>query len=457
MSSEAMQQLIAQLPEQLKDWLAGRLPEEVECVVPDMVGIGRGKAMPGRKFATQARMFLPTSIFFQTITGGYAEVDIPNAWAESDLLIVPDLKTARAVPWTSDVTFQVISDVNNQDGTPHQLAPRNVLKRIVGLYEREGWKPVVAPEMEFYITKPNVDPDLPIKPPVGRTGRQGVGRQAYSISGVDEYAAVVDDIYDFAEAQGLEIDTVMQEGGAGQLEINLNHGDPVDLADQIFLFKRTIREAALRHDCYATFMAKPMQDEPGSAMHMHQSVVELATGKPVFNGPDDKQTALFEGFLAGQQAYLNSVVCMLAPYVNSYRRLVPGAAAPINLEWGIDNRSTGLRVPISTPQARRVECRVAGMDSNPYLAIAACLACGYLGMKEGLKPRAPVRSDAGELPHELPHDVTEALTLFEEAVNVQQLLGEEFSSLYLAIKRSEYNDYLGVISPWEREHLMLNV
>lgn len=457
MSREQLQGMVADLPDHLQEWLDGRVPEEVESVVPDMVGIARGKAMPARKFVAQPRMFLPTSIFFQSITGGYAEVDILNAWAESDLVLVPDLKTARSVPWTQDVTMQVICDVLNQDGTLSGLAPRNVLKRIMDLYAEKGWRPVVAPEMEFYLTKPNIDPDLPIEPTVGRSGRDSVGRQAYSISGVDEYSAVVDDIYDFAEAQGLEIDTVMQEGGAGQLEINLNHGDPIELADQVFMFKRTIREAALRHDCYATFMAKPMEDEPGSAMHIHQSVVDLKSGKTIFSDEDGVPTNLFYGFLAGQQTYLNAVVSILAPYVNSYRRLVPGAAAPINLEWGIDNRSTGLRIPISSPAARRVECRVVGMDANPYLAMAAILACGYLGMVEGLEPREPVKSDAGDLPHELPHDVMEALGLFEAAPKVQGLLGEEFSKLYIAIKRAEYDEFLRVISPWEREHLLLNV
>jgi glutamine synthetase len=457
MSHEEMQKVVALLPNHLQTWLNGRDPEEVESVVPDMVGIGRGKAMPGRKFIQQQRMYLPTSIFFQTITGAYADVNIPNAWAESDLVFMPDLKTARAVPWTSDVTIQVICDVENQDGSPSPLAPRNVLKRVLDLYRVEGWTPLVAPEMEFYLTRPNIDPDLPVTPPVGRTGRQGVGRQAYSISGVDEYPEVVDDIYDFAEAQGLEIDTLMQEGGAGQLEINLNHGDPVDLADQVFMFKRTIREAALRHSCYATFMAKPMEDEPGSAMHIHQSVINTSTGRNIFNGDKDEPTDLYYGFLGGQQKYLNAAVCILAPYVNSYRRLVPGASAPINLEWGLDNRSTGLRTPISQPEARRVECRVVGMDANPYLAMAACLASGYLGMKEGLKPRPPVMSDAGDLPHELPHDVLEALHMFGAEPKLQALLGEEFSQLYIAIKRAEHNEFLRVISPWEREHLMLNV
>jgi len=229
-----------ELPDALQEWLGDRRAEEVECIVSDIVGIGRGKTMPARKFFRAQRMYLPSSIFYQTITGNYAEVDIKNAWTEADLVLVPDYATARAVPWTSDVTMQVIHDLQTQDDEPVGFAPRNVLKRVLDLYYAKGWKPVVAPELEFYLTKKNINPDDPISPPVGRSGRHGVSRQAYSISGVDEYEKVVDDIYDFAEAQGLEIDTLMQEGGAGQLEINLNHGDPVDLADQVFLFKRCL-------------------------------------------------------------------------------------------------------------------------------------------------------------------------------------------------------------------------
>lgn len=451
------QDLGFKLPEALQEWLGERKLEEVECVVSDIVGIGRGKTMPARKFFRAQPMYLPSSIFYQTITGNYAEVDIPNAWTEADLVLVPDYATARAVPWTSDVTMQVIHDLQTQDDQPVGFAPRNVLKRIINLYHEKGWRPVVAPELEFYLTKRNINPDDPISPPVGRSGRHGVSRQAYSITGVDEYEKVVDDIYDFAEAQGLEIDTLMQEGGAGQLEINLNHGDPVDLADQVFLFKRTIREAALRHDCYATFMAKPMENEPGSAMHIHQSVVDIHTGENIFNTADDNPSDLFYHFIGGQQKCLNSVVCMLAPYVNSYRRLVPDASAPINLEWGTDNRSTGIRVPVSGPQARRVENRVVGMDANPYLAMAACLACGYLGMTQGIIARDPIDSEAYDIPRSLPVGVIEALDLFEKNESIRELLGPTFSSVYIAIKREEYKEFLRVISPWEREHLLLNV
>ncbi|MCL4161075.1 UNVERIFIED_CONTAM: hypothetical protein GTU68_036734, partial [Idotea baltica] len=247
-------------------------------------------------------------------------------------------------------------------------------------YKAQNWQPVVAPEIEFYLTERNTDPDLPLQPPIGRSGRQSVGRQSFSMMAIDEYEPIIEDIYKFAEVMGMEIDTLTQEGGPAQLEVNMAHGDPLDLADQVFVFKRLIREAAMRHGCYATFMAKPMKNEPGSAMHIHQSVVDCESGNNIFSNEDGSPSDLFRYFIGGQQTYLGASTCLLAPYVNSYRRLMPGDSAPINLEWSMDNRSAGLRVPNSGPEARRVENRIAGMDSNPYLALAASLATGYLGM-----------------------------------------------------------------------------
>lgn len=447
-----------QLPEAFHTWLNGRRVDDVECVIADIAGTSRGKAMPARKFARADAMYLPISIFYQSITGEYVDLeDTPNQWTESDLVLVPDYATATAVPWSADVTLQVIHDVQNTDGSPVGLSPRNVLKRVVDEYAKHGWKPVVAPELEFYLTKPNIDPNLEIEPPIGRTGRQGIARQAYSMSAVEEYGTVIDDIYDFAEAQGFEIDTIIQEGGAGQIEINLLHGDPVNLADQVFFYKRSIREAALRNNCFATFMAKPMEEQPGSAMHIHQSVISIETGENIFNTKDDQPSELFYGFIGGQQILTPEVLCILAPYVNSYRRFQANDSAPINLEWGFDNRTTGIRVPISAPNARRVENRVVGMDCNPYLAIAASLASGLIGMQKSLKPRDALTTDAYALPRVLPKDLHSALELFKEGSAMESLLGPEFCTLYRAIKHQESDAYLQVISPWEREYLLLNV
>lgn len=449
---------LSALPEACLEWLEGRRIEEVECIVSDLAGIPRGKAMPWKKFTETERTYMPISIFYQTITGGYTEIEgAGEQWTERDMVLIPDLTTATAAPWAGDIAIQVIHDLETFEGEPINVAPRNVLKHVLSLYHAEGWEPVVAPELEFYLTKPNTDPKEAIQPPIGRTGRQGISRQAYSVAAVDEYGTVIDDIYDFAEAQGFEIETIIQEGGAGQIEINVAHGDPLALADQVFFFKRSIREAALRNGCFATFMAKPMEDEPGSAMHIHQSILDVKTGKNLFAGENGQPTALFDGFMAGQQNYLPPMIPFLAPYVNSYRRYLTEEAAPINLEWGRDNRSTGLRVPNSSPAALRIENRVAGMDCCSYLAFAASLAAGYIGMKNAELPRAAVDGEAYKLPRAIPRSLHEALDLLERSTEITPILGTDFCQLYLAVKRQEVEEFLQVISPWEREHLLLNV
>ena len=292
---------------------------------------------------------------------------------------------------------------------------------------------------------------------MGRSGRPAAARQAYSMTAVDEFGPVIDDIYDFAEAQGFEIDGITQEGGAGQLEINLVHGDPVNLADDVFYFKRLIREAALRHDCFATFMAKPIANEPGSAMHIHHSILDIETGQNIFSGPQGGETDAFFHFIAGLQNHLPAAIATIAPYVNSYRRYVKDHAAPINLSWGRDNRTTGIRIPLSGASARRVENRLAGMDCNPYLGIAASLACGYLGLTEELRPDKQFKGDAYDGQEDIPRDLGRALDLFDEADALQAVLGEEFGRVYSIVKRTEYEEFLQVISPWEREHLLMNV
>ncbi len=446
----------AQFPEAAARFTEGRRIDEVECIIADIAGVARGKAMPASKFATQKNYFLPNSIFLQTITGEWA--DNPSGlFTEPDMILVPDFTTTTAAPWTADITLQVIHDAYDQAGAFVPTAPRNVLRRIIALYNARGWTPVVAPEMEFFLTARNIDPNMPVIPPMGRSGRRAAGKQAYSMSAVDEYGKVIDDIYDFAEAQGFEIDGILQEGGAGQVEINLAHGDPIRLADEIFFFKRLIREAALRHDCFATFMAKPIEGEPGSAMHIHHSVVDTDTGRNIFSDIEGAETEPFLHFIAGLQNHLPAAVALLAPYVNSYRRYVPDFAAPINLEWGRDNRTTGLRIPISAPEARRVENRLAGMDCNPYLGLAASLACGYLGLMEGVTPRAECTGDAYMAETDLPYNLGDALDLLEEDTALRDVLGEEFCLVYDSVKRNEYKEFLQVISPWEREHLLLNV
>ena len=452
-----MSDWLEELPPAAREYLEGKRLDEVECIIPDLPGIARGKAVPATKFARQEYFHLPDSIFYQTITGEWGDAAGADGFIEKDMILRPDISTATAAPWTGDWTLQVIHDAFDRDGNPVEYSPRNVLKRVVDLYRAQGWEPVVAPEMEFFLVARNLDPAHEIKPMMGRSGRPAAARQAYSMTAVDEFGPVIDDIYDFAEAQGFEIDGITQEGGAGQLEINLIHGDPVRLADEVFYFKRLIREAALRHDCYATFMAKPIANEPGSAMHIHHSVLDSASGKNIFSGPQGGETDAFYHFIAGMQNHMPDALAVIAPYVNSYRRYVKDHAAPINLEWGRDNRTTGIRVPLSGPASRRVENRLAGMDCNPYLGIAASLACGYLGLMEQKKPKAEFKGDAYDGDGDIPQVLGSALDLFEEATTLHEVLGPEFARVYAIVKRAEYEEFLHVISPWEREHLLMNV
>jgi glutamine synthetase len=438
-------------------WLKKYGITEVECFVPDMAGIARGKIMPAAKYLMEDSIHLPESVYIQTVTGEYPEdySTIHPAWI--DMLLRPDPDTIRLVPWAGEPTAQIIHDGYHSDGRPVEISPRYVLQRVLEYYEKSGWTPIVAPELEFYLVKINTDPDYPLEPPIGRTGRPETVRQSYSIDAVNEFDSMFEDIYDYCEAQKLEIDTLIHEAGAAQMEINFRHGEPLNLADQVLLFKRTVRETAIRHNIYATFMAKPMENEPGSSMHIHQSIIDKKAQKNIFADDKGNDSELFFAFIAGLQKYLPAAMAFFTPYVNSYRRIARHNSAPINVQWGYDNRTVGLRIPLSSPDARRVENRVAGADVNPYLAIAASLACGYLGMKEKLEPTKPLEGDAYELPFALPRNLEGALQNLRGCEPLREILGETFVSAFCAVKEEEYETFFRVVGSWEREYLLLNV
>lgn len=443
----------------LADWLKANAITEIECLVPDLSGVARGKILPADKFVrslTSHGLRLPEPVFTQTVTGEYPDEDITDE-AMPDVWMKPDENSIRKVPWYVDATAQVLCDCYYLDGRPCDIAPRYVLRRVLQRFADKGWAPVVAPELEFFLVKINHDPDYPLEPPVGRSGRPETGRQAFGIDAVNEFDPLFEEMYDFCEAQEIDIDTLTHEAGAAQMEINFNHGNPLELADQTFLFKRTVREAAIRHKVYATFMAKPMQREPGSAMHIHQSLTDVETGRNLFVGEGGASSELLYGFIAGLQKYLPAVMPLIAPNVNSYRRLIRHSDAPINVDWGYENRTCGLRVPHSEPDARRIENRVPGADANPYLAIAASLACGYLGMMEGLTPTEPLRGSAYVRAHGLPRHLPDALSQLADCDPLVELLGERFVKVLIAVKEAEYDAYSSVISSWERECLLLNV
>ena len=446
----------------LQEWFTAHGITEVECLVTDLTGILKGKIMPARKYLNGGRPRLPDSIFIQTVTGGYPDDEDSRFWnpAEQDMQLIPDTSAVYLVPWAEDPTAQIIHDCYYLNGDPVELSPRYVLKRVLALYAARGWKPVVAPEAEFYLVKTNKDSDYPLEPPVGRSGRQESSRQSYSIDAVNEFDPLFEEMYDYCEAMGLDLDTLIHEEGAGQMEVNFEHGDPLALADQVVMFKRTLRETALRHGMYGTFMAKPMAYQPGSSMHIHQSLVDVATGRNLFADDEGRASTLFRNFIGGLQTYMPSAMPFFAPNVNSYRRLMrseTSGSAPINVEWGFDNRTVGLRVPVSDAEGTRVENRLAGADANPYLVMAASLACGYLGMMSRLQARPPLTGTAWTGGVALPNDVGPALDALDACEALADVLGERFVKSYLAVKRAEHLAYYRVISSWEREHLLLRV
>ena len=317
--------------------------------------------------------------------------------------------------------------------------------------------PVVAPEIEFYLVQPNKDPDYPLQPPAGRSGRPESARQSYSIAAVNEFDDLFDDIYHFSEAQDLEIDTLIHEEGAAQMEINLRHGHPLVLADQVFQFKRTIREAALRHEMYATFMAKPMSSEPGSAMHIHQSVNDIATGREHLlrrGRRPDPRVLLLHRRLAEISAGGDL-------HAGALRQLVPAAGA---LGVGSGQHHVGLRQPHG--RAARADLLARGtpgrephpvVGRQPLSRHRRLARLGYLGMVEGLACSDPVNDGANDDEIVLPRGLLEAVALFEDCDELVEIFGKGFVSTYRAIKQAEFETFMQVISPWEREYLLLNV
>jgi glutamine synthetase len=432
---------------------------EVECIFPDVSGYPRGKLMPAASFARGAELRIAQAIPMQCVTGAYSYDPIfPDA--DPDVRLLPDMASLRPVPWASTPRYLAIHDCLELSGAyAGQLcpfAPRSVLQAVLARFAALGLSPVVAPEIEFYLSAANTDPAQALCAPVGRGGRAEVGQSAFSLNMLNELAPFWDEFHAALATLGVQADTWIHEMGASQYEINLLHGNALAVADQAFLFKYAAKEIALKHGLNAVFMAKPIAGQAGSSMHLHQSVVD-AQGHNIFSLADGSASPAFAHFIGGLQAYTPDLMLIYAPSVNSYRRYVAGSQAPINLLWGHDNRSTGLRVPLSPAAARRVENRIGGADANPYLAIAATLAAGLAGMQEGLSPSEALQGNAYEQAHTLPRSFTVAHEQLARSSSAPRLLGAPFVQAYLAVKGLEYESYLNEISAWERRFLLPQV
>jgi len=428
---------------------------DVECVFADISGYPRGKLMPANRFAAGAELRICQAIPMQAVTGEYSYNPVfPDS--DPDVRMVPDYSTLTLAPWASQPRAVAVHDCLELNGELCTFAPRSTLKRVLADYATLGLTPVVAPEIEFYLTAANTDPAQPLLPPVVRGGRAEVGQSAFSLNMLNALAPFWDEFRAALVTLHIDADTWIHEVGPTQYEINLMHGNAVAVADQAFLFKYAAREIALKHGLNAVFMAKPVAGSAGSSMHLHTSLVDAA-GANVFSLADGSESPLFGPFIAGLQTYGPELMLLFAPNVNSYRRYVTGSQAPTSMAWGYDNRTTGLRIPASNAAARRVENRVAGADANPYLSIAATLVAGLAGIREQLQPDAALASNGYDEVHSLPRTMDAALEKLQHSTLAGQALGADFVTGYCAVKAMEYNHYLNEISAWERRFLLPQV
>ncbi|MEW6998751.1 glutamine synthetase family protein [Colwelliaceae bacterium BS250] len=440
----------------IENWLLENNIEEVQCVTADHTGIPRGKTLPAQSFLAD-ELRIPEGVALSTASGDLINDDIMFSLIDPrdlDMFMKPDLNTRYVLPWTKKPTAMIIHDCWLRNGEENDLCPRTILKNVLALYKSKGWQPVVAPEMELHVLKTNADPSQELEPPMGRSGRTEAGRQSFGIDALAEYSDFIDLVYDWAKQLNLDLDSVVHEEGAGQLEFNFKHGDALKLADQVFVFKRLVKEAAIQCGITATFMAKPISDEPGNAMHIHQSIISTETGKNIF-ADDSGDTELFKHYIGGLQKYTGDLMPIFAPNANSYRRFVAGVAAPVNVFWGTENRSVGLRVPEAPQQARRVENRLPGADSNPYLAIAATLLCGYLGMVEEIeRSEESVDRVNAHISDDIPTNFDSAIKAMADSKTMQQYLGERFITGFTETRLVDFNHFKSVITSWERRFLI---
>ncbi|MDP2243816.1 glutamine synthetase family protein [Pseudomonas sp.] len=404
-------------------------------------------------FLEGRRLQLARGVLLQCIMGGYPP---PRFYGgdDGDLALNAEPTQVHRLPWSDPPRALAICDADELDGRSSGLSTRGLLKQVVANYAAHGWQPVVATELEFFVFAPNPDPQQAFQPPVGLDGRREDGGSAFSISSNNGLRPFFSEVYRCMAALELPRDTFMHEMGVSQFEINLLHGDPVQLADQTFLFKHLLKEVALKHGLTVVCMAKPLAHTAGSSMHIHQSVVERDSGSNIFSAADGQATPAFYHFIAGQQAALADFTLLFAPHVNSYQRLCHPFASPNNACWSEDNRAAGLRIPASAPVARRVENRLPGADANPYLALAASLAAGLHGLEQQLQPSAPIQGEF-EVPDKLtlPCTMHAAIERLRNSRLAVELFGEEFIEGYIASKTLELSSYFDEITPWERRIL----
>lgn len=377
--------------------------------------------------------------------------------AESDMFLVPDPATFAVLPWERDpnaVTAKVVCDVFNPDGSPFEGDPRYILRRAVEHAQRLGFDFKTGPELEFFLFHADAV----------EQGRYLTYDQAsYFDLSTDTASNLRKDMVNALEELGILVETSHHEVAPGQHEIDFEYGDAIRTADNALAFKYCLKAIASQHGVYATFMPKPLAGISGSGMHTHQSLFDRASGANAFFDPNDDYNLsnLARQFVAGQLAHARGMCAVLAPTVNSYKRLVPGFEAPVYISWARTNRSALVRIPkihSANGEAARVELRCPDPACNPYLAFAVMLRCGLDGIERSLTPPAPVEEDVYHFTPEqlrarslgtLPGSLGEALDDLRRDELVRETLGSHVIDRFVEAKSSEWDSFRLQVTPWE--------
>lgn len=439
--------------------------ESFDLLISDLNGVLRGKRIPRDNLVKAYRhgINLPASLFALDINGNtIEETGLGLATGDSDRVCRPLPGTLMPTPWLREGRqAQLLMTMEETDGRPFFADPRQVLRRVLDGFTKQGLTPVVALELEFYLVDRRRD-DLGLaQPPCSPgTGERATQSQLYSISELDEYADFLEEIQRAASEQELPLDTALKECAPGQFEINLIHcADALKACDSAVLLKRLIKGVALNHGFEATFMAKPYGNEAGSGAHVHISLVD-GEGRNVFASDDEDPLGMpaLKQAVAGLLELMPASMAIFAPNLNSFRRFQPGLYVPMAPSWGYDNRSVAVRIPSGPNAARRIEHRVAGADANPYLMLATLLASVMHGLKRELTPPEAISGNAYEqLEPTLTNSWQQALDLFATNEVLAEALGRDFIHVYHANRLAERAQAMQTVSSLEYDWYLRHV
>lgn len=424
-------------------------PDRVELMLCDINAVLRGKWLPGddEKKLAEGGVRLPMSTYAPNILGEEVEATgLGITVGDPDGRLYPVSGSLKRVPWANEGTHvaQVLVEMHDEDDAVSWLSPRQQLVRMVERFHSRGLNPVLATELEFYLYKPRVAPDEAPVPP-----DRSPMAQNYDLDVLDRTQVILDDILDCAWEQGLATDTLIAEYGPGQFEINFHHTEDVlEAADTALYFRRLVRGVARKHGMSATFMAKPYADYPGSGMHVHASLAD-ETGANVFNAGGDEPSEKLRAAVAGVLATMPDLQAIFAPHMNSYRRFQPNSFAPHRPDWGYDNRAAAVRLPEITGPGARLEHRIAGADTNPYLVVAAVLGGILHGLDHPLHLPLALDEPGAEPAEPLSADWATAVDLFAGSPIAAEIFGEDYRMVYTQVRRDEIAQLTSAISQIE--------